>query len=337
MAFPLSVLDLMPIPYNGDGRQAIHNTLELAQLAERRGYQRYWLAEHHNFVGLAAVAPEVLIGVIARETQRIRVGSGGILLPNYAPLKVAETFRTLEALTPGRIDLGVGRAPNQDKRTALALRGSEDRLGAADDIGQLVAELEGYAEIAPSAFPDDHPLHDVIASPEGVPFPPIWLLGSGQKSAQLAAENGRGFAAAYHFSPLESEKAIRSYKADFRPSKTFPYSYALASVSVICADTDEIAEGLKLVSDLSTLRRMNAQRGGPPTMEEARAYAFTPDDQEKLRPFAPVYGTPEHVRNELTQLAAQLDADEIIVVTSIADHALRLRSYELLADAFHLS
>jgi luciferase family oxidoreductase group 1 len=337
VAFPLSLLDLMPIPTGGDGQQAIHNTLELARLADKLGYHRYWLAEHHNFPGLAAVAPEVLIGAIARETKRIRVGSGGILLPNYAPLKVAETFRTLEALTPGRIDLGIGRAPNQDQRTALALRGSEARLAAADDIARLVAELEGYAEIAPSAFPEDHPLHEVIASPEGVPFPPIVLLGSGQRSGVLAAERGRAFAAAYHFGPLESEKAIRAYKEHFQPSAHLAQPYALASVSVICAESQDVAEGLKLVGELSQLRRLKQERGPAPTVEEARAYQFTAEDQEKLSAFAPIYGTPEHVRRELQELAAKLDADELILVINMSDHALRRRSYELVAEVFGLA
>ncbi|MFN8495595.1 MAG: LLM class flavin-dependent oxidoreductase [Caldilineaceae bacterium] len=336
MTFPISILDLIPIPNGGGGIEAVHNTLELAQLAERLGYYRYWLAEHHNFVGLAAVAPEVLIGVIARETQRIRVGSGGILLPNYAPLKVAETFRTLEALAPGRIDLGIGRAPNQDKRTALALRRNEAALNAADDIGQLLAELEGYAEVAPSAFPEGNPLRDVIASPEGVPFPPIWLLGSGQLSGKLAAERGRGFAAAYHFSPVEAEKAIPAYKANFKPSVHLERPYALVSVAVICAETDELAEDLKLAADLTTLRRHKGERGAPPTVEEARAYPFTSEELEKIRIFTPIYGNPTRVHQQLTELVTRLGADELIIVTSIGDHALRRRSYELVAEVFGL-
>lgn len=336
MAFPLSVLDLTPIPYDGDGAQAVHNTLELAKLADRLGYHRYWLAEHHNFPGLAAVAPEVLIGVIARETSRIRVGSGGILLPNYAPLKVAEVFRTLEAVAPGRIDLGIGRAPNQDKRTALALRGSESRLEAADDIARLVSELEGFAQAAPSAFPEDHPLHELIASPEGVPLPPIWLLGSGQKSGLLAAERGRGFAAAYHFSPGESQKAIRTYKDNFRPSAHLAEPRALVSVSVICAESAELAEGLKLAHDLASVRRQKGERGAPPSVEEARAYQFNAEEQETLQKFAPIYGTPDKVHAELSELITRLDADEAIIVTNIADEALRRRSYELLAEVFAL-
>lgn len=336
MTFPLSILDLIPIPNGGGGIQAVQNTLDLAQLAEALGYHRYWLAEHHNFVGLAAVAPEVLIGVIVRETKRIRVGSGGILLPNYAPLKVAETFRTLEALSPGRIDLGIGRAPNQDKRTALALRGSEAALSAADDIERLLVELEGYAEVAPSAFPEGNPLREVIASPEGVPFPPIWLLGSGQLSGKLAAARGRGFGAAYHFSPTEATKAIPAYKAAFQPSAALAEPYAILCVSAICAESQAAAAELKLVSDVATLRRQKGERGAPPTLEEARAYSFTPEELEKLRPFAPIYGDPEQVHQSLTTLVTNLGADELMIVTNIGDHAARRRSYELLAEAFAL-
>ena len=336
MTFPISILDLIPIPNGGGGIEAVHNTLELAQLAEALGYHRYWLAEHHNFVGLAAVSPEVLIGVIARETKRIRVGSGGILLPNYAPLKVAETFRTLEALSPGRIDLGIGRAPNQDKRTALALRRNEAALTAADDIARLLAELEGFAEVAPSAFPEGDPLRDVIASPEGVPFPPIWLLGSGQLSGKLAAERGRGFAAAYHFSAAEATKALPVYKANFQPSPYLAQPHAIVSVGVICAETEELAKGLKLAGDLTNLRRQKGERGAPPTVAEALAYAFTAEEIEKVRAFSPIYGTPDRVHQELTDLVTRLGADELIIVTSIGDHALRRRSYELVAEVFGL-
>ena len=177
----------------------------------------------------------------------------------------------------------------------------------------------------------------MIASPEGVPFPPIWLLGSGQRSAQLAAERGRGFAAAYHFGPAESEKAIRFYKTNFQSSAHLARPYAMASVAVICAESQEEAEGLKLAGDLTTLRRQNGHRGAPPSVEEARAYHFTPEDLEKIRVFAPVYGTPERVHHELTDLAARLDADELILVINIADHAARRRSYELVAAEFNLA
>jgi luciferase family oxidoreductase group 1 len=336
VTLPLSVLDLSPLPPDGDGSRALQNTLDLAQHAEALGFGRFWLAEHHNMPGLAGVAPEVLIGVIAQRTQRIRVGSGGVLLPNYAPLKVAELFRTLEALTPGRIDAGIGRAPNQDQRTALALRGSEAALAAASDIARLLAELEGFAEVAPSPYAEDHPLHALVASPENVPFPPIYLLGSGQLSAQIAAERGRGFASAYFFSPDESARAIRAYKDGFRPSHHFPEPQAILTVGVICAESDAAAEDLAHASQLTALRRLNGTRGGFASVEEARAYQFTPEEEEKLRRFAPIAGSPERVYHELTALATQLDADELMIATNLGDHASRRRSFKLIAEVFAL-
>lgn len=334
MTFPLSILDLMPVPSSGDGAQALHNAIDLAQRADQLGYHRYWLAEHHSFMSLASAPPEILIGVIAHATKRIRVGSGGILLPNYAPYKVAEVFRALSALAPGRIDLGIGRAPDQDKRTALALRRDADLLNVADDIGRLVAELEGFAEVSPSPFPPEHPLHGLVAWPEGVTFPPIWLLGAGQRSAELAAERGHGFAAAYHFNPGESARAVQTYKTNFRPSAAFPQPRAMAGVWVICAESQELAVDLKRANDLSILRRHRGERGAPPTIEEARAYSFSAAEQEKLRNFSTIVGDPDTVKRELTVLIDKLQVDELILVTNISDHQLRCRSFELVAEAW---
>jgi luciferase family oxidoreductase group 1 len=337
MTIPLSVLDLSPLPTGGDGTQAIQNTLDLAQHVEELGYQRFWLAEHHNMRGLAGVAPELLIAVVAQRTKRIRVGSGGVLLPNYAPIKVAELFRTLEALTPGRIDAGIGRAPNQDPRTALALRGSETALKAADDIARLLAEVEGFAEVAPSPFAADHPLREVIASPEGVRFPPIFLLGSGQLSATIAAERGRGFAAAYFFSPGESETAIRAYKAAFTPSESFPAPHAILTVGVICAESAELAADLSRAAQLTALRRLNGIKGSFASVEEARAYRFSDEDLVKLRVFQPIAGSPDQVQRELNKLVEQIGPDELMITTTVGDHGLRRRSYELLAEVFDLA
>jgi luciferase family oxidoreductase group 1 len=337
VTIPLSVLDLSPLPADADGAKALRATVALAQHVEELGYSRFWVAEHHNMPGLAGVAPEVLIAAIAQRTRQIRVGSGGVLLPNYAPLKVAEVFRTLEGLTPGRIDAGIGRAPNQDPRTALALRGNEADLKAADDIERLIGELEGFAEVGPSVYPEGHDLREIIASPENVPFPPIFLLGSGQLSAQLAAERGKGFAAAYFFSPDESARAISAYKAGFRPSPHFPEPHAVLTVGVICAPTDAEAEELTRATQLTALRRLNGVRGGFASPAEARAYEFTAEDQEKLRRFAPISGGPERVHAALTHLAAQLGADELMITTSLGDEALRRRSFELLAEVFALA
>ena len=199
MALPLSVLDLSPVPAGSTSGQALRNTIDLAHLADRLGYTRYWLAEHHNFPGIASSAPEILIERVATETTHLRVGSGGIMLPNHAPLKVAETFRVLEALHPGRIDLGIGRAPGTDTRTALALRRSRAALGA-DDFPEQLAELLAFSS---GHFPAGHPFESVIAVPTDVDLPPIWLLGSSDYSAQAAAALGLGYAHAHHINPAE--------------------------------------------------------------------------------------------------------------------------------------
>jgi luciferase family oxidoreductase group 1 len=337
MSFPLSVLDYTPITHGGTGVEAFAESLALAQLAEELGYYRFWVAEHHNMRGIAGVAPEILIGVVAQHTERIRIGSGAVLLPNYAPLKVAGLFRTLEALAPGRIDAGIGRAPYMDPRSALALRGPDGDPNAANDIARLVAELEGFAGIAPPGVPSDHPLYGVVAEPADVPFPPIFLLGSGQLSAQIAAARGHGFASASFFGFPESEKAIHAYKANFQPSAAFPRPYAILTASVICADTLEFAEGLDLAGKLTALRRQNGESRGPATIEEGRAYQFTDEDLEKIKQFKPLVGTPDSLREELSSLVEQTRADELLLSVFINDPALRQRAYRLLAEAFELT
>lgn len=334
MTIPLSVLDLSPLPESGNGAEAIRNTIDLAQHVEQLGFGRFWVAEHHNFRGLASVAPEILMGAIAQHTSHIRIGSGGVLIPNYAPLKVAEIFRTLEALAPGRIDAGVGRAPNMDPRTVLALRGPNGDPKIIEDVRRLLNEIEGFGQVTPSVFPADHPLHDVIASPENVSFPPVYLLGSGQLSARIAAERGRGFAAAYFFSPDESETAIKAYKQHFVPSKHFHKPHAILTVGVICAETDAHAEDLGKVNLLANLRRSNGQAIGDISIAEARAYQFSAEEWEKIRRMAPITGSPARIRAQLETLAAQTGADEIMISTGLSNHNQRRYSYELIADVF---
>ncbi|MFL5666064.1 MAG: LLM class flavin-dependent oxidoreductase, partial [Ktedonobacteraceae bacterium] len=217
MVFPLSVLDLSPVDSGSSSGQALQNTIKLAQLADRLGYTRYWLAEHHNTSMLASSTPEIMIGHVAQATKRIRVGSGGVMLPNHSPLKVAETFRVLEALHPGRIDLGIGRAPGTDPRTALALRRSREALGA-DDFPEQLAELLAFSGEG-EGFPDSHPFRSVQAIPTDVHLPPIWLLGSSDYSAQAAATLGVGFAFAHHINPNFAVPAIEIYRAIFEPSE----------------------------------------------------------------------------------------------------------------------
>ncbi|ADV68130.1 LLM class flavin-dependent oxidoreductase [Deinococcus maricopensis] len=333
MNLPLSVLDLMPIPSGSTPAQAVENTLDLARHADAQGFTRYWLAEHHNMSSLASSAPELMVGVVARATTRIRVGSGGVMLPNHAPLKVAENFRTLEALAPGRIDLGIGRAPGTDGLTAMALRRSAE---GTDDLPGQLAQVEAFAGVG--AFPDGHPFGRVTAAPDEVPLPPIWLLGSSDYSARLAAAQGRGFAFAYHFSADAAPVAMSAYREGFRPSATLGAPHAILTVSVVCAETDAEAEKLAVSQDLAFLNLRLGRRARYPSVEEARAYPYSEAERVALASYraTQVIGSPARVRARLTALARQFAADEVMVSTMVHDHAARVRSYALVAEAFGL-
>lgn len=307
--------------------------LDLARLTDRLGYRRFWIAEHHATDGFASSATAVLIAAVARETERIRVGSGGVMLPNHAPLAVAEAFLTLHALHPGRIDLGLGRAPGTDPRTALALRGSAQRLGA-DDFPQQLAELEAFA--GSGTFPPGHPFERVSAGFPDVDLPPIWLLGSSTFGAQLAAAQGRGFAFAHHFSPAHAPAAMRAYRTGFRPSQAMQAPHAILAVSVVCAETEARADELARTHDLLWVRLRKGERGPLPTPEEAAAYPYTPADREAAEASRQmlIWGTPDVVRDRLTELATNLQADELMIASHVASPAERLQGYELLAEAF---
>ena len=330
MLLPLAVLDLVPIGAGSNAGQALSNTLALARRAEELGYTRYWLAEHHNTSGLASASPEITIALIGQVTKTMRVGAGGIMLPNHSPLKVAENFRMLEALYPGRVDLGLGRAPGTDQLTALALRRSSERLGA-DDFPEQIQELEAYAGEA--EFPEGLPFKGVIATPAGVPLPPIWLLSSSGYGARLAAIQGRGFAFAHHFSPGAARQSMNAYRNGFRPSRHRETPHAILTVSAICAETEERAEALARCVDLMWIRFHRGERGPLPTVEEAKAHRFTAQEKEEITATRGMLtaGTPDRVGAQLTALARDLQADELMISTHIGDHAERLRSYELLA------
>jgi luciferase family oxidoreductase group 1 len=334
MNLSLSVLDLSPIASGSSGTEALQNTFSLARLADRLGYTRYWLAEHHNMPSIASSAPEIMIGQVARETARIRVGSGGIMLPNHAPLKVAESFRTLEALFPGRIDLGIGRAPGTDPVTAVALRGDRRGLGAEDFPDQL-ADLYSFAT---GRFPADHPFRTITAMPNDVPLPPVWLLGSSGYSARLAARLGLGFAFAAHFSTHDPVEAIQAYRHGFTPSEYLSQPRAILTLSVICAETTDHAEYLAASVDLLWVQLSSGRLGPLPSPEEAMAFAYTPAEwaQARARRSLHIIGDPPSVRAQILALAERTGAEEVMVATSVYAHAERLRSYELLAGAFAL-
>ncbi|HEV7978957.1 LLM class flavin-dependent oxidoreductase [Amycolatopsis sp.] len=321
---PLSVLDLSPVVSGSDVRGALQCTLDLAKHTESLGYNRYWLAEHHNMPGIASSATAVLIGQVAAATETIRVGSGGVMLPNHAPLIVAEQFGTLEAFHPGRIDLGIGRAPGSDQRTALAIRGPGGL--SAENFPQQLAELREYFEPGEGRA--------VRAAPAEGNKPPVWLLGSSGFSAQLAGQLGLPFSFAHHFSAENTIPAVQIYRNAFRPSEVLQEPYVMLGVSVIAAETDDRARWLAGPGGLTFL---SLRRGRPiplPTPEEAEAYPYTEMDLAFIeeRFDSNIAGSPETVRKGLETLLADTDADELMITTMVHDHEDRRRSYEIVAD-----
>lgn len=335
MKFPLSVLDLVPITTGSTSAQALRNSIELAKVVDRLGYKRYWFAEHHNMPSIASPVPEVMIGQVARETSHMRVGSGGVMLPNHPPLKIAETFRMLEALYPGRIDLGIGRAPGTDPLTAYALRRNKDALDSRD-FPEHLSELMAFAS---NEFPADHPFKAITAMPNDVGFPDIWMLGSSENGAQMAASLGLGFAFAHHINPQNALSAMRAYRMGFQPSKYLDRPYAIISMAVICAETNEEAERLASSVALAIVRLRNGQGIPFPSPEEAQAYPYTPAERaqaEAYRKSTQIVGDPATVRSQIDQLVEATGADEVMVVTLIHSHEARVRSYELLAEVYGL-
>ena len=335
MDFGLSVLDVSPVSSGSNGAQALRDSPELARLADRLGYQRYWLAEHHNLPSIASSAPEIMIGHVANVTERIRVGAGGIMLPNHAPLKVAETFRVLEALHPKRIDLGIGRAPGTDPVTATALRRSPDVL-EAEDFPQRFGELLAFSG---EGFPEDHPFRSVVAMPADVGLPPIWLLGSSGYSARAAGQMGLGYAFASHFSPADPGPAMRAYRESFEPSEDFERPSAILAVAVICGETGEHAERLGSSMELAWVRMRSGNPGPLPSPEEAMAYPYTPAERRLADAYRSmqVAGDPRTVQARIEELAERTAADEVMVTTNVYDHTERLRSYERLAEVFGMA
>jgi luciferase family oxidoreductase group 1 len=335
MDFGLSVLDVSPVSSGSNGAQALRNTLELARLTDQLGYERYWLAEHHNLASIASSAPEIMIGHVAGVTERIRVGAGGIMLPNHAPLKVAETFQVLEALHPERIDLDIGRAPGTDPATAVALRRSRDGL-EAEDFPRQFAELLAFSG---DGFPEDHPFRSVVAMPSGVGLPPIWLLGSSGYSAKAAGKMGLGYAFASHFSPADPAPAMYAYRESFEPSEDFEHPSAILAVAVICGETREHAERLATSMELAWVRMRSGNPGPLPSPEEAMAYPYTPVERRLADTYRSmqVVGDSQTVRARLEELVKHTVADKVMVTTNVYDHAERLRSYELLAEVFKIA
>jgi luciferase family oxidoreductase group 1 len=331
---PLSVLDLSPVATATPGSAALHNSLDLARLADALGYKRYWLAEHHNLANIASSSPDIMIGQVAAATSRIRVGSGGVMLPNHAPLMVAERFKVLEALFPGRIDLGLGRAPGTDPVTSYALRARQDPR-AGDEFLERFQEL---LLLEHGGFPDGHPFRNVRAVPSDVTLPPIWLLGSSGYSAELAAAFGLGFAFAHHFADYDAAGAMLSYRERFKPTPMQPRPYAILATAAIAADSDAEAERIAASAQLHYVRRAQGEYQPLESPETAAAYPYTAIDRERMarQRTRLAIGSARAVKDRLLALAQATRADELMITTMVYDHAARRRSYELLADTFAL-
>jgi luciferase family oxidoreductase group 1 len=328
--FTLSVLDLAPVGTGSTAPEALRNSVELARLAERLGYSRYWFAEHHGMPSIASSAPEILIAHVAAATERIRVGAGGIMLQNHVSLKLAEAFHTLEALHPGRIDLGIGRAPGTDPLTSRALRPFDP-----ERFAEQLAELIGLSR---GSLPEDHPFHSVRVIPGEPQLPPIWLLGSSGASARLAGELGVGYSFARHFSPAPAGPAFEAYRAAFRPSEQFPRPHLVLGVAVVCAETGERADHLARSMDLVWVRLRRGEFRPIPTPEEAAAYPYTAVERSIAQSYRKLVfvGSPDRIRRDLETVVRETGADELVITSTIHEHAARLRSYELVAEAFAL-
>ncbi|MET0609832.1 MAG: LLM class flavin-dependent oxidoreductase [Pseudomonas caspiana] len=322
----ISTLDLVPVRHDKGPAESLLNSLNLAQHVEKLGYTRFWVAEHHNMDGIASSATSVLLGYLAGGTSTIRVGAGGIMLPNHAPLVIAEQFGTLASLYPGRIDLGLGRAPGSDQMTARALR--RERSGSADDFPEDVAELMAY--LGPRT-PDQR----VIAVPGSGTNVPIWLLGSSLFSAQLAGQRGLPYAFASHFAPRYMHEAIRVYRNHFEPSAVLDKPYVMLGVPLVAADTDEHAEYLatSLYQRILSLMRGQTLMQKPPV--KSMEGLWLPHEREAVSDFLglAMIGSKEKIRARLDVLLEQTDADELIFTCDMYEHADRLRSYEILAEA----
>jgi len=330
----LSIIDQSPVSSGSTPADALRNTIDLAKRADALGYTRYWIAEHHATPGFASPAPEVLIARVAAETSGIRVGSGGVLLPHYSPLKIAEVFRVLHALSPGRIDLGIGRAPGSAPLEAYALRRDRSRQEWVDDFPDQLLELLTFLR---REFPPAHPFGRILVTPDMPGGPDVWLLGSSMWSAKAAAEIGLPYAFAHFINPEPTREALEYYRARVHEK----VRRTILALGVICAETE--AEAVRQASAIRLRRYLRAQGVEPgtiPTPEEALAQLGPgPDPMPPERSEWPRYvvGSPAQVREQLTAIADALAVDELMILTIVHDHRARVRSYELLAEAFSLS
>lgn len=332
---PLSFLDLVNIESGSTSTQTLQRSTELAQRADRLGYHRYWFAEHHNAIGLASGSPEIMIAHVAAQTQRIRLGSGGVMLPNHAPLRIAEAFHLLEALHPGRIDLGLGRAPGTDPVTTYALRRSQEAMGG-DDYPQLLAELLAFED---GDFPDNHPFAKIKVTPADVALPPIWLLGSSAFSGDLAARVGLGFSFAAHINPASAGEVMRAYRREFTPSPYLSVPHSILAVSVVIGDTLEQAEDLYQIVKVGMAQLVTGKPYQMPTLEQARVYEFSPAEIQRLGTMMPnaFVGTSDVVAEKVRAFAAECQADEVMITSMLPNPVDRTRIIDQMAARWGLT
>ena len=333
-AVKLSILDQSPIIKGRSPNTAIEETVKLARLADELGFHRYWLAEHHNMRGLASSCPEVLLTAIGQQTKQIRIGTGAVLLPYYSAAKIAETFRMQEALCPGRVDLGIGRAPGGDMLTAKAI--NEQALYSINEFPQQVVDLVGWLR---DDLGDEHPFNSVKAMPKGDTCPQIWLLGSSDYSGSLAAHLGVRFAFAHFINPIGGDIVSRQYRATFTPSALEDRPTSMVCIFVVCAESSEEAEHLAASIDHRRVMMATGKESEILPSEEAMNWPYSEREKQIIRQERNriVLGTPESVRNQLSIIKSDFEADELMVLTITGDYGTRIKSYELIAQEFAIN
>ncbi|KLV27647.1 luciferase [Niallia circulans] len=325
----LSILDQAPVLSGKSAQEALKESMKLAQSGEKLGYTRYWIAEHHDFPGLASSAPEVMLGYIGANTEKIRIGAGAILLPHYKPYKVAETFNMLATLFPNRIDLGIGRAPGGSAEASIALSGN-----FLENVRNMPNSIKDLLHFLYNNYPTDQMFSKITAHP--LPdIPPVpWILGTSEKSAIQAASYGTAYAFGHFMSDKDGIEIVNTYRNAFRQSSGLQKPQAIITVSVICAETSELAEELALSWFLSKIQTDKGEKNNRiPTMEEARNYSFTSDEKERIQEMRKkmMIGNPKEVKQQLAELQAVYSADEIMIVTITNSYESRRKSYELIA------
>lgn len=330
----LSILDQVPIPSGASAKSALESSIQLAIEAEKLGYHRYWVAEHHNLTGLACPNPDVMLGIIGSKTNTIRIGAGAVLLPHYKPYKVVETYHLLATLYPGRVDLGIGRAPGGSAETSIALSGN-----FLEQVRMMPEKLDEVMRFIEQSFPEDHLFHSVIPTPVPSVAPAVWLLGTSEKSSKTAAEKGMNYAFGHFMTEKDGPTIMKEYRDQMQQLHPNKQAESIVAISVICAETTEAAEELAMSTIFRRIQETKGiRRDGVPSLEEVKEYTFTDEDREIIEKAKQkmILGNPLQVREQLKSLQASYKVDELMIVTITHDPQARLRSYQLIAEAFSL-